>query len=87
MDNLSPPARSEHMSRIRGKDTAPELRVRRITHSLGLRFRLHYPDCGIRRSLSTARETTVFVVNAERPEDFLREFDADFSAFRHLERP
>lgn len=32
------------MSRIRGRDTAPELVVRRIAHALGLRFRLHRKD-------------------------------------------
>lgn len=29
------------MSRVRGKDTAPERTVRRIAHGLGYRFRLH----------------------------------------------
>lgn len=32
------------MRRIRGKDTQPEMRVRRITHALGYRFRLHRRD-------------------------------------------
>jgi DNA mismatch endonuclease (patch repair protein) len=32
------------MSAIRGKDTAPELRVRRGLHALGLRYRLHRRD-------------------------------------------
>lgn len=29
------------MSAVRGKDTAPEMRVRKAAHALGLRFRLH----------------------------------------------
>jgi len=29
------------MSRIRGVHTAPELRVRKLLHSIGLRYRLH----------------------------------------------
>jgi len=33
--------RSFNMSRIRGGDTQPELRVRRILHAMGLRYRLH----------------------------------------------
>ena len=33
--------RSGMMSRIRGKNTLPELRVRRYLHAAGLRFRLH----------------------------------------------
>ncbi len=36
--------RSELMARIRGRDTAPELAVRRIAHRMGLRFRLHCRD-------------------------------------------
>jgi DNA mismatch endonuclease (patch repair protein) len=32
------------MSRVRGKDTSPEMRVRRIAHALGLRYRLHRRD-------------------------------------------
>ena len=32
------------MSRIRGKDTRPELSVRRSAHRLGFRFRLHRRD-------------------------------------------
>jgi DNA mismatch endonuclease (patch repair protein) len=34
--------RSYNMSHIRGKDTKPELLVRKYLHSLGYRFRLHY---------------------------------------------
>lgn len=41
MDRISPEARSRNMSRIRGKDTAPEMIVRRLLHRLGYRFRLH----------------------------------------------
>lgn len=33
--------RSRMMASIRGKDTRPELRVRRYLHAAGLRFRLH----------------------------------------------
>lgn len=33
--------RSENMSKIKGRDTAPELAVRRIAHRLGFRFRLY----------------------------------------------
>ena len=29
------------MSRIRGKDTRPEMRVRRLVHGMGYRYRLH----------------------------------------------
>ncbi len=33
--------RRQNMSAIRGRDTKPELRVRRLLHSLGYRFTLH----------------------------------------------
>lgn len=36
--------RSENMRRIRGKDTIPELRIRRLVHRLGYRYRLHRRD-------------------------------------------
>lgn len=41
MDTLSPRARSERMARIRSKNTSLELRVRRIVHGMGFRYRLH----------------------------------------------
>jgi len=44
MDKLSPERRSLNMSRIRAKNTSPELIVRRIVHSLGFRYRLHVPS-------------------------------------------
>ncbi|AUM72980.1 very short patch repair endonuclease [Paracoccus jeotgali] len=40
-DSLTPEARSRNMSKIRGRDTGPEMRVRRAAHALGLRFRLY----------------------------------------------
>jgi DNA mismatch endonuclease (patch repair protein) len=41
MDTLSPQERSERMGRVKGKDTKPELVVRRLVHRLGFRYRLH----------------------------------------------
>lgn len=41
MDTLTPEQRSERMSRVRNKDTKPELEVRRLVHALGYRYRLH----------------------------------------------
>ena len=48
MDTLTPRERSERMSRIRAKDTKPELMVRRMVHGMGFRYRLHskeLPGC------------------------------------------
>lgn len=44
MDRIDPARRSANMSRIRAKNTKPELIVRRATHALGFRFRLHRCD-------------------------------------------
>ncbi|MGV8931636.1 MAG: very short patch repair endonuclease [Luteimonas sp.] len=41
MDFLSPTDRSKRMSLIRGRDTKPELVVRRYLHAQGMRFTLH----------------------------------------------
>lgn len=41
MDTLTPRQRSERMSRVRGKDTAPEMRLRKLIHGMGYRYRLH----------------------------------------------
>ena len=40
MDTLSPEKRSWNMSRIRAKNTKPELAVRSMLHRLGYRFRI-----------------------------------------------
>ena len=44
MDTITPAERSALMSRIRSKDTRPEMAVRSILHRLGYRFRLHRKD-------------------------------------------
>jgi DNA mismatch endonuclease Vsr len=42
-DNVSA-ARRRNLAAVGAKDTAPELRVRRLLHGLGFRFRLHRRD-------------------------------------------
>ncbi len=50
------------MSRIRGKDTKPEMRVRSLIHRMGFRFRLHRKDLpGKPDIVLPAYETVVFV--------------------------
>jgi len=44
VDTLTQSARSRVMSRIKSKDTKPEILVRRIVHSLGFRYRLHVKE-------------------------------------------
>lgn len=61
-DNRSRASRSALMSRIRGKDTAPELIVRRLLHSLGYRFRLYRRDLpGVPDIVFPSRKKIVFV--------------------------
>ncbi len=48
MDTFSRERRSEIMGRIKGRDTRPEMIVRRIVYRLGFRYRLHkknLPGC------------------------------------------
>ena len=44
MDRVSPEERSRTMSRVRGTDTQPEIKVRSFLHKSRLRFRLHCRD-------------------------------------------
>lgn len=44
MDIVSTVRRSKMMGGIKGKNTKPELKVRRMAHDLGFRFRLHRKD-------------------------------------------
>lgn len=40
-DSVSPERRSEIMSLVRARDTGPEMKVRRLVHRMGFRYRLH----------------------------------------------
>ena len=62
-DVFSTSKRSEVMSRIRGKDTTPELQVRSIVHRLGYRFRLHAKDLPGSPDLVLPRLGTVILVH------------------------
>jgi DNA mismatch endonuclease, patch repair protein len=54
--------RSENMRRIRSSDTVPEVAVRKITHRLGFRFRLHRRDLPGKPDLVFAgRKKVIFV--------------------------
>jgi DNA mismatch endonuclease (patch repair protein) len=62
MDRLDRQARSRLMSKVRGKNTQPELAVRAYLHSIGLRFRLHDANLPGRPDLIfKARRVIVFV--------------------------
>jgi DNA mismatch endonuclease (patch repair protein) len=44
VDQISTERRSQVMARIKGSDTGPELRTRKVAHAIGLRFRLNRRD-------------------------------------------
>ncbi len=61
-DTITAERRSANMALIRGKDTRPELFVRRALHALGYRFRLHGANLPGRPDLVLAgRRTVIFV--------------------------
>jgi DNA mismatch endonuclease (patch repair protein) len=63
MDSLSREHRSWNMSRIRGRDTRPEIRLRSLLHRAGYRFRLHARDLPGRPDIVLPRFRTVIFVN------------------------
>jgi DNA mismatch endonuclease (patch repair protein) len=61
-DTLTPEQRSQRMSLVKARDTVPELRVRRIVHALGYRYRLHRSDLPGKPDLTFAsRRKVIFV--------------------------
>jgi DNA mismatch endonuclease (patch repair protein) len=62
-DFLSPKERSERMSRIRSRDTTPELALRKALHALGLRFRIHDKRLPGRPDIVLPRFRTVVLVH------------------------
>lgn len=62
-DVMTRAQRSRNMSRIRGKDTGIEMRVRRALHALGYRYRLHVRDLPGRPDIVLPKYRTVIFVN------------------------
>jgi DNA mismatch endonuclease (patch repair protein) len=61
-DVFSPEKRSAVMRRVKGKNTSPELTVRRLLHRLGARFRLHRKDLpGAPDIVLPSRKLAIFV--------------------------
>ncbi|WP_238123368.1 MULTISPECIES: very short patch repair endonuclease [unclassified Xanthobacter] len=62
VDKLTPDQRRLNMSRVRAKDTWPEMTVRRLLHHAGFRFRLHRRDLPGRPDIILPRyRTAIFV--------------------------
>lgn len=62
-DRMTPEQRHKCMSMIRGKDTKPELLVRRYLHAHGYRYRLHERRLPGRPDIVMKRLRTVILVN------------------------
>jgi DNA mismatch endonuclease, patch repair protein len=62
-DTLTAEQRSVRMSLIRGKDTLPELKLRKQLHRLGLRYRLHNSKLPGKPDLTFAQYKTVVFVH------------------------
>lgn len=61
-DRLTREERSAHMARIRGRDTKPEIVIRRGLHRAGLRYRLHRRDLpGCPDIIFNKRKAVIFV--------------------------
>lgn len=61
MDTHTPEQRARNMSRIRSKDTAPELRLRKSLWASGLRYRIHYTLPGKPDIVFVSARVAVFV--------------------------
>ncbi len=62
-DHLTPSARSRNMARVRGRDTKPEVAVRRLLHGMGYRFRLHRKDLPGKPDIVLPRHRRVILVH------------------------
>ena len=62
MDTLTTEQRSRRMGLVKGKNTGVELRVRRLIHAMGYRYRLHRSDLPGKPDLTFAsRQAVLFV--------------------------
>lgn len=62
-DHLSPERRSRLMSRVRSKNTTPEVVVRKLSHALGYRFRLYRKDLPGKPDLVFPRQNKAIFVH------------------------
>ncbi|NCB40531.1 MAG: DNA mismatch endonuclease Vsr [Erysipelotrichia bacterium] len=62
-DSLTPERRSWNMSRIKGKNTKPELVLRSLLHQAGFRYRLHPENMPGKPDIVLPRYNTAIFVN------------------------
>ncbi len=63
IDPFTPQKRSETMSRVKSRNTKPELRVRSALHAMGYRFRLHRKDLPGNPDIVLPKHRTAVFVN------------------------
>lgn len=63
MDKISREARSRIMAAVHGKDTGPEMRIRRGLHALGFRYRVHVKTLPGKPDIVLARYRAVILIN------------------------
>lgn len=62
VDTLSPKERSDRMSLIRAINSAPEMKLRRLIHRMGFRYRLHVKELPGKPDLVfTSRSSVIFM--------------------------
>lgn len=62
-DVHEPKVRSYNMSRIRGKDTKPEMLVRKFLHANGFRYRVHVKKLPGKPDIVLKKYSTVIFIN------------------------
>jgi len=62
-DVFSKEQRSKVMARVSGKDTKPEMKLRRLLHGIGFRYRLHRKDLPGKPDLVLAKYKAVIFVH------------------------
>ena len=63
MDRHTPEQRRRNMAAVKGKNTKPEILVRKALHAMGYRFRLHVKDLPGKPDIVLPKYKTVIFVN------------------------
>jgi DNA mismatch endonuclease (patch repair protein) len=63
MDRLTKEQRSVNMSKIRSKDTLPEIRIRKALWRMGYRYRLHYKQLPGKPDIVITKQKIVIFVH------------------------
>ena len=63
MDRHTPEQRHRNMAAVKGKNTKPEIAVRKLLHKLGYRFRLHRKDLPGKPDIVLPKYKTVIFIH------------------------